>query len=137
MKLEQQVVSLELSKQLKELGVKQESLWYWFEIYGRQWKKSVEYEIHTKNDVDKYRRFITTPLDNLSIYSAFTVAELGEMLPTVIKTGYYLRITKDGKWWRCYYKDLLYGKGELVSQEANTEANARAKMVIYLKEKED
>lgn len=29
MKLEQQVVSLELAKQLKELGVKQDSLFYW------------------------------------------------------------------------------------------------------------
>ena len=29
MKLEDQVVSLELAKKLKELGVKQESLFYW------------------------------------------------------------------------------------------------------------
>ena len=29
MKLQNQVCSLELSKKLKELGVKQESLWYW------------------------------------------------------------------------------------------------------------
>ena len=29
MKLEDQVCSLELSKRLKELGVKQDSLWYW------------------------------------------------------------------------------------------------------------
>jgi len=29
MKLEDQVCSLELAKRLKDLGMKQESLWYW------------------------------------------------------------------------------------------------------------
>jgi hypothetical protein len=31
MELEKQVVSLELAKKLKQLGVRQESFWYWEE----------------------------------------------------------------------------------------------------------
>ena len=34
MKLEQQVVSLELAKKLKELGVKQDSLFYWWGTFN-------------------------------------------------------------------------------------------------------
>ena len=60
MKLEQHVCSLDLAKRLKELGVKQESLFWWGEI-----TKEVHYCKAGK------------PLH----ISAFTVAELGEMLP--------------------------------------------------------
>jgi hypothetical protein len=59
--LEKQVVSLDLAKRLKELGVKQESVWYWFRdrlILGRGEGGNMQ-----------------------TFTSAFTVAELGEMLP--------------------------------------------------------
>ena len=75
MNIEEQVTSLELSKKLKELGVKQESLWYWWkaghifveeERYaGRQWEK---------------------------LASALTVTELGELLPRSIDGKWFLRI---------------------------------------------
>ena len=35
MKLEDQVVSLDLAKRLKELGVRQESFWAWYEAFDR------------------------------------------------------------------------------------------------------
>lgn len=87
MKLEDQVTSLELSKRLKELGVKQESLLWWIE-----WGDDIEVcdeeyiEFHEKSD---YPRVVfchtckpelgVPPKSN--IVSAFTASELGEMLP--------------------------------------------------------
>lgn len=60
MKLEDQVVSLELAKQLKELGVKQESLFYIDLEDGKVGLKPY-----------KWRELLV---------SAFTVSELGEMI---------------------------------------------------------
>jgi hypothetical protein len=64
MELEKQICSLELAKKLKELGVKQDSLFWWVNGRGRM-------ELHDKH----------TDSDSVS---AFTVAELGEMLPVKI-----------------------------------------------------
>lgn len=72
MKLEQQVVSLEYAKKLKELGVKQESLFGWTQNYTR---KSGEF----KKDSKPYLQY-----KGSFDYSAYTVAELGEMLPKEI-----------------------------------------------------
>jgi hypothetical protein len=73
MKIEDQVCSLELAKRLKELGVKQESYFYWFVLVGigtarlrnNEWRPEVSGE---------------EPI------SAFTVSELMEMLPAYIDT---------------------------------------------------
>ena len=73
MELEQQVCSLELAKKLKELGVKQESLWYWNMIT----KEFKDYE--GKSPIIACEIYSNSRLwEN---FSAFTVAELGEMLP--------------------------------------------------------
>lgn len=69
MKLEDQVTSLELSKRLKELGVKQESLFYYVGedlIYG-----------------------ISKSLREQRIISAFTASEIFALLPS------YLDLTKE------------------------------------------
>ena len=70
MKLEQQVTSLEISKRLKELGVKQNALFYWHvwddESAGLQ-------KMETEDLGDTHGNSV----------SAFTVAELGEMLNEV------------------------------------------------------
>lgn len=68
MKLEDQVVSLELAKKLKELGVKQESLFYYFSADDDPNDTWISYI----GEIDE----ITDGND----YSAFTVAELGDML---------------------------------------------------------
>lgn len=117
MKLEQQVVSLELAKKLKELGVKQESEFYWTEFFGDR------YEI-------KHKDFASG--GQTGNCSAFTVAELGEMLPD----GYVAVKQPDGWYHGDYAHDLEDGifVNTHLGSNADTEADARAKMRIYLLE---
>ncbi len=69
MELKQQVVSLELAKKLKELGVKQDSLFFYDGLNG-------DFELCC----------LVNNSDNIteSDVSAFTVADLGDMLPTSV-----------------------------------------------------
>lgn len=110
MKLENQVTSLELSKKLKKLGVKQESLWSWYGDKGDLIMSNYDNEI-----------FNTT---TVIPYSAFTVAELGEMIKNK-GWGYPIYVERDNKWHNVLNSDL-----PIVVE--NTEADARAKMLIYL-----
>lgn len=100
--------SLELSRKLKELGVKQESAFYWCSEYG---------EIF---ELTQYRMYQTI--------AAFSVAELGEMLPAL---DCHSRRVIPGEWF-CEYSDYISNVGFPVQFTADTEANARAKMLIYL-----
>lgn len=130
MQLEQQVCSLELAKKLKELGVKQESLFYWIESYDPEDANNGGWSVIRLMKPNKYN------------YSAFTVAELGEMLPKAIKSKvnqdmediFYLEIDWIGGKNRCRYvsdgKYLLIDESEQITSD--TEADARAKMRIYL-----
>jgi hypothetical protein len=77
MNIEEQVCSLELSKKLKELGVKQESFYHW------------HYQVYTHEDfkwklIDSSKFSYITYLSKENFISAFTVAELGELLPNCI-----------------------------------------------------
>jgi hypothetical protein len=73
-----QVSSLELATRLKEFGVKQESLFYWILLGNERW------EIGLKTKID----YSLISGQQLALYhaenniSAFTIAELGEMLPS-------------------------------------------------------
>lgn len=128
MKLEQQVCSLELSKSLKELGVKQESAFVW-----RHWRYNGQVVLDERRpeykDYAPHRRMLPQTSD---IAAAFTVAELGEMLQEGMtdchKTGF-------GRW-RCAFMPsvTLDGTDEEVAAVGDTEADARAKMLIYLLE---
>jgi hypothetical protein len=112
-----QVSNIKLSQQLKELGVPQESWHYW------QWIEAhKDYELDNGDEENKI--------------SAFTVAELGEILPASETETYKVhKNAMDKNWfWECHY-DYFTGKGlernsYIVSSD--TEANARAKMLIYL-----
>ena len=115
MKLEQQVVSLELAKQLKELGVKQDSLFYW--------SKQVD-QIHWGLEHAKY-----FAVDKRQDVSAFTVAELGEMLPNQsMDLTVKLYKGNDAYWAECH----KWGKKNHLIGGEETEAAARAKMLIWL-----
>jgi len=70
MNLQDQVTSLEISKRLKELGVEQESLFWWV---GGKVVPSGRIDYHIENNADYAKKW-------LEQYSAFTVAELIFML---------------------------------------------------------
>lgn len=108
MKLENQVCSLKLAKKLKGLGVKQKSLFWW-----------------DANDAfqEWFLRQPLEPRNKMIAVSAFTVAELGEMLPR----GFYTEKFRDK------FRGMFHDHMQMVTIET-TEANARAKMLIYLKE---
>ena len=126
MKLEDQVVSLELAKKLKELGVKQNSIHYWGDVNYSEGKKYRE--IHgEKWEVVLHPTWKNYPAISCGwtkeyMISAFTVAELGEMLPVAYYSG---RMPNEK--WNCF--DYVNGS-ETLSEE--TEADARAKMLIHL-----
>ncbi len=126
MKLEEQITNLELSKKLKELGVKQESLFYWVEFSGLQkghqdYKTSLHWELRNcENNLSNFPDKI----------SAFTVAELGEMLKPY---AYYSNnMASDFPTYQENHKSWGFINDEIKWVYADTEANARAKMLIYL-----
>lgn len=126
MELKQQVTSLELSKRLKELGCRQESAFYWVRSIDGGHYLSPESIVPMR------------PTENGET-SAYSVAELGQMLPKW--TSSWLDVKKGdgdegiGDVWICEVhfpgKDRPEDKP---SEDGNTEADARAKMMIYLLE---
>lgn len=127
MKLEDQVCQLELAKRLKELGVKQESLYFWChhlknEFHGEWW------DVLPGSYASQHGAFSSGNEDH--VCAAFTVAELGEMLPYEFSTmkGF------DGSLWYC--SDIRVNDLEIDRMfKFKTEADARAKMLIHLIEK--
>lgn len=119
MELQKQVTSLEISKHLKELGVKQESLFY-------HEKEVPNYEWHIVMGSTDWE---PTQMDNENICSAFTVAELGEMLP-VNSTVELCRPNSFGKCVAITFKDTV----ETHREYGDTEADARGSILIYLLE---
>jgi len=133
MELKDQVCSLELSKKLKELGFKQESLFYWIWNDVDLGDTIVHKEKIENSDDFKEGLFV----------SAYTVAELGEMFPSKIYTRKYLgknhpttegnkdyiENMKKNNWYAIKYDDNMDNL-----QGHKKEADARAKMLIYLKE---
>ena len=119
MTLDKQVVSLELAKKMKELGFHQESLFWWVR-QGEHFAMSDKQEAGIAKITNEKPPY-DFPYESLG--SAYTVAELGEMLPDATSLT---RRAVDGSW---RYPGIT---GE--SKYADTEANARAKMLIYLAE---
>jgi hypothetical protein len=111
MEIEKQVCSFELAKRLKELGAKQESLFYWLS------------DATTKDELrviagDDFRA------KSPACVCAFTVAEFGEML-RVAHCAFRSGNIWDKHQWECSY-------GVSKTTLATTEADARAAMLIYL-----
>ena len=125
MKIEYQVCSLELAKKLKELGVKQESLFWWFESKDKK-------ETLLCFDAKLPNEYI---YDFEKNYSAYTCSELGEMLPDAVASyRYRTEPDEDPNIWACIkYVEGEHSKYDWVCH-APTEADARAKMLIYLLE---
>lgn len=125
MTLEQQVCSLELAKKLKELGVKQESLFYWVTTKPTDIKPTT---IEWEGDIEWIRENISHTYITEQV-SAFTVAELGEILSRNNDLRYYFNHVwqQDKQSW--IVMDVCLDN---YYEYASTEADARAKMLIYL-----
>ena len=128
---ERSVCLLELSKRIKELGVKQESLWWWD---LRRKKEDCDVGDKPKDEwILSYEECYQGDRDDL--ISAFTTSELGEMLPMMVTIDNYnchLEIHKHSPpntWNVVYYHPHKY-----TNFEADTLVNAMAKMLIYLLE---
>lgn len=139
MKLEQQVVSLELAKQLEELDIEQDSLFYWC-----SYTHFVEGEMVTDWMLESKESMKVKGLDVGLTYSAFTVAELGEMLPLHIMLGKLkLTMAKSHNYNGDFYSVGYFPLKDRDSLDINlqhdsaifferNEADARAKMLIWL-----
>ena len=133
MKLENQVVSLDIAKKLKELRVKQESLFYWYKNMG-QVRLAYKGDIRLSNESGKevlYHSESHSSYQMNDVCSAFTVAELGEMLLKGVTLN--IRIYDYGRGY-IDYLDGTYteewrnnGDGGCIS-----EADARGLMLVYL-----
>ena len=144
MELKEQVCSLELAKQLKEAGVPQESLFYWSNdlqtlLPDRNWKEDWGVSMYPAKSVKRSDGLEIT----IEKVSAFTTAELGEMLPVCYQTNRRLSSV-----WEClqeFTSTTEQVNGQVVTKNftanftANsvsffepTEADARAKMLLFL-----
>ena len=115
MQLKDQVVSLELAKQLKELGFEQESYFYW--QCSREIGSVGQYTWHLEIRSGEFKP---------EKYSAYTVAELGKMLPDHFHTQ------KSGVDYFIDCKDTQHPAYQHY-EFAEHEADCRAKMLIHLK----
>ena len=136
MKLESQVVSIDLAKKLKSLNVKQDSLFCWT----------------TNLDLE----YLPTEVRNPNIViAAFTVGELSNLLPSKLEIernfdvegvnykviySYHIKISRfysANDYWFCIY--MGHALGEIPGEHSFSEnepklADAIAKMLIYLLE---
>ncbi len=134
MTIENQVSNLELSRKLKELKVKQESVWYWMkmkrpDVWQLACKNMIGFTFENGAGVANHR------IDEFEMVSAFTVAELGEMLPRNIlvkKVPHWLQfeIRDSQGGWSCQYRSI--GSDTLKFFEDKTMADCGAKMLIHL-----
>lgn len=142
MNIENQVCSLELAKKLKELGVKKDSIFYWADGIL---VNNIEMELLLENGTVRTLSGVYNDWPDRKVaelYSAFSVAELGEMLPhdlivkykdffgDIDQVSYRLMIQKtDPNDWNVYY----YEKHEENCDFSDSNlANALAKMLIHL-----
>lgn len=131
MKLENQVCSLDLAKRLEELGVKQESLFYWVKMKG-YWPLLV---LCKEDDTFVRISGFDEITDIEEQYSAFTVAELGELLKPAYITFAWSEV---GQMWLCQLhkrdNNQQWEVGIKHVESADTEADARGLMMCYLLE---
>jgi hypothetical protein len=160
MKIENQVCSAQQAQRLKELGITAPSLHQWWKM-----KYPASEESFAKNRAnclitptgDNHDRFIMHYIDNENArfrwdegtythgwdhsrceleegpLAAYNVAELGEMLPQGYHT-YNSELGKD-KWGAMDSSDEDFTLADGTSLYAETEAEARAAMLIHLLEK--
>ncbi len=119
-----QVCSPAVAQKLKALAVPQESIWYWIPSSGG--KPSL---LMTAEELREY------PLFQVLADSAFTVGELGELLPSSIEhDGEVLAFLclKSPRGFSVAYLLHPADRQSGIEIKAPTEAEARAQMLLYL-----
>ena len=129
MELEDQVCCLKLSKKLKKLGIKQQSIYLWRNIFNKLGEKETDsYELY--HPIIGY----TWSLES-NKYSAFTVSELLDMLVrgcffnSTNELNLIIEKKEDFYYLKC--KQCPYDIREL-TKDKNL-ANSLAKLIIFLK----
>ena len=117
MKIENQVCTLKQANRLKELGVTQDSILYYYPSCGELLLKG---RLVTKTGT-QYKKVLVGK--DLASCSAFTVAELGEMLADNAQIP---AKSHDGDYWYIYLDKY---------EQFKTEAQTRAALLIYFLEK--
>lgn len=121
MKLEDQVCNLELSRRLKELGVKQDAFYSWYEATDRD-------DDERLNRTDENCPTCNLPKQPFEEkIAAFTVAELGEMLG-----DWQFGVRNYGATCTLWAQEPGQENRGIPMMTETTEADARAKMLIYL-----
>lgn len=122
MNLEQQVVSLEYAKRLKEFGVTEKARFMWVEEvdgHGIYLHPTHDNQIDENSCGVSEARYPTLYKN----YFAYSVAELGELLPEKVCWRGYANY---GGEWKIQFGDF--------EAKARTEADCKAIMLIYLLE---
>jgi hypothetical protein len=141
MTLQQLTNNLELSRKLKELGVKQDSLYIWYFVPdNKKWNDNLR---NPRLGRQEYKILPSRAISGLNkknlYYSAFTSGELMELLPYEVY-NYHLEIIKTKNGYEVNYVDLdehfniLYLDNQKSSEDDNL-SNAIANMLIYLLER--
>ena len=125
MNIEKQVCTIEQSKRLSEFGITAKALFYWREYLDEsvsEWQTALLLNDKTDDNCIKYALADSS-------YPAFTVAELGVMIPEWHFTysrleGYASYKNEDG--------EFSVADGTVNGQNYDTEAECRAALVIYL-----
>lgn len=133
MNLDQQVVNLQLAKRLKELGVKQDSLFYYQNNPYNDGEECIDLMITDKSSINNENVIINTQCENDDNpkYAAFTACELIDLLPHKIMEINFLEIVKsESNNYHVGYIDFD-GCGDVVLYDSNL-CNALAKTLIHL-----
>lgn len=136
MELEKQVCSLGLASKLKELGIKQDSLFYWGDNDILFPKANSYWYVNYKGEISYETTGCGCCIDggNINeIYSAFTVAELGEMLPPSHQPlTYWIMKINSRNTESLWQADILFANKSIKIFNSEKEADIRAEMLIYL-----
>jgi hypothetical protein len=119
-----QVCSPAVAQRLKEMAVPQDSLWYWVASRREQYPL-----LYSAEEV------AAMPLFHRAAVSAFTVGELGELLPSAIEHDdevLRFRCEKSARGFTVAYVPSRGEKRSRIEQKAPSEAEARAQMLLYL-----
>lgn len=133
MKIQDQVCSREQSVRLYELGVDQTCLFHHLQFKNKSSPQEQRDVIHYQIVPMEYLSYHGSKsyLSDLKSFAAYTVAELGEMLPagydTMKVTGY-----KEGEYYWIGYD--LDSKDMFPNGNFQSEAHCRAAMLIHLLE---